>query len=96
MSGPIDTVEARGWPLPFPPRVVAGSLYSLVVVALAALPAWPISRCGALLLLVAVPALAATGIEHVLVSGIPVWQHGQGNGARPGQVLLRRGFGAQR
>ena len=35
------------------------------------------------------PQRAATGIEHVLVAGIPVWQHGQGTAARPGQVLLR-------
>ena len=65
MSGPIDTVEARGWPLPFPPRVVAGSLYSLVVVALAALAAWPIYRSGAFLILVAVAVVVATAIAIV-------------------------------
>ena len=35
------------------------------------------------------PQRAATGIELVLVGGVPVWQHGQGTAARTGQVLLR-------
>lgn len=37
------------------------------------------------------PKRAADGIETVLVNGVPVWARGQATGARPGQVLTRRG-----
>jgi N-acyl-D-amino-acid deacylase len=36
------------------------------------------------------PQRPAAGIEAVLVNGEPVWQAGQGTGARPGWVLRRR------
>lgn len=35
------------------------------------------------------PQRAATGIESVIVNGVPVWAAGRGTGARPGQVLTR-------
>ena len=35
------------------------------------------------------PQRAATGIEAVLVNGVPVWAQGRSTGARPGQVLTR-------
>jgi N-acyl-D-amino-acid deacylase len=35
------------------------------------------------------PTQAAAGIEAVVVNGRPVWLHGAGTGARPGQVLTR-------
>ena len=35
------------------------------------------------------PQRAATGIETVVVNGVPVWSQGQGTGSRPGQVLAR-------
>ena len=39
------------------------------------------------------PKRAATGIEVVLVHGVPVWQQGRSTGARPGRVLTRQGAG---
>ncbi len=36
------------------------------------------------------PQRPAAGIDTVVVNGVPVWQAGQGTGARPGQVLRPR------
>ena len=35
------------------------------------------------------PAQFAQGMDHVLVSGVPVLRDGQLTGARPGKVLVR-------
>ena len=34
-------------------------------------------------------SLPATGIESVIINGVPVWKDGASTGARPGQVLSR-------
>lgn len=65
MSGPLEIVEARRSRLPFSPRIVAGSLYALVVVALSALAAWPIYRSGAFVVLVVVAVAAAAAIAAI-------------------------------
>ena len=36
------------------------------------------------------PVRAASGIELVIVNGVPVWERGGATGARPGRVLRRR------
>ncbi|WP_314505715.1 transglutaminaseTgpA domain-containing protein [uncultured Microbacterium sp.] len=56
-----QTVQARRR-IVFVPRIVAGSLFVAVVVALAASAAWPIYRDAAFLLLVGLSALVATAI----------------------------------
>ena len=35
------------------------------------------------------PRRPATGVEHVLVNGDPVWAHGAPTTARPGKIVSR-------
>jgi len=41
------------------------------------------------------PTMAAAGIEHVFVNGVPVWAEGQSSGERPGRALRRQQMRAE-
>ena len=67
---------------PFVPRIVAGSLFFAVVVAIAALAAWPIYRDASFLLVVGVSAVVAAGIAAL------VWVRRWGGWHAAGLLIL--------
>lgn len=62
MRRATDAVNPRRRPLRLVPRIVAGTAFTVVIVAVAAIAAWPIYRSGSYLLLVGSAVLAAAAI----------------------------------
>lgn len=62
MTGTRDAALTRPRRVRFVPRIVAGAVFAVAVVAIAGVAAWPIYRSGSYLLLVVVGALVGAGI----------------------------------